>query len=221
VTASSGGGGIAGVDDVENPDYYVRGHPHEGIRVSPPVARCYQPAMLGRGDRHALPLLCYPGRSGDRLRPEEGLVVAVLEHAVGIFQRYAFSPERTDRLLFADIDAWFASSDIDYPFAFVSICDVLGLDVAYVRLGLRQWYEGGRKALRGNRDLSRVSFHQPAVKAMSHLRAVPAPSALGPPGDRIPSNGHGADGGQIQPGPSVGGGRRRSSRPPFPRPSAM
>ena len=121
--------------------------------------------MLDRADEHALPLLCYPGRSGDPLRPEEGLVVAVLEHAVGIFQRYALAPDRAGHRLFAEIDAWFASDDTDYPFAFVSICDVLGLDPAYVRSGLRQWRES----------------RQPGLHAVSRLRAVPAPSALRPP----------------------------------------
>ena len=136
--------------------------------------------MLGRVDKHALPLLCYPGRSGDPLPPKEGLVVAVLEHAVGIFQRHALATDRGGRLIFADIDAWFASDDIDYPFAFVSICDELGLDVAYVRSGLRQWRESRQEASGGKPYISRFPFRQPALHAVSHLRAVPAPSALRP-----------------------------------------
>src|ERR1041384_1876801 len=113
--------------------------------------------MLDRGDQQALPLLCYPGRSGDPMRPEEGLIVAVLQHAGGIFQRHAFAPDRGGRLLFADIDAWFTSDDPDYPFAFVSICNVLGLDVAYVRSGLRQWRESRREALTETPCISSVS----------------------------------------------------------------
>jgi hypothetical protein len=127
--------------------------------------------VLDGAAKPALPLLCYSGGWGDPLRPDERLIVAVLEHAVGLFQRYALAPDRGGRLLFADIDAWFATDDIDYPFAFVSICDVLGLDVAYVRSGLRQWRES-RKPY--------ISFRQPAPHPVSHLRAVPAPSALRP-----------------------------------------
>ena len=134
--------------------------------------------MLDRVDRRALPLLCYSSTSGDPLRREEGLLVAVLEHAVGIFQRYALAPDRGGRRLFADIDAWFASNDSDYRFAFVSICNVLGLDVAYVRSGLRLWRESRREALRGKPCISRLAFRQPALHAVSHLRAVPTPSAL-------------------------------------------
>ncbi len=142
------------------------------MRISPPGARCYEPAMLDGVDRPMLPLLSHAGRSGDPLRREEGLVVAVLEHAVGIFQRYALAPDRGGRLLFAEIHAWFASDDIDHPFAFVRICDVLRLDAAYVRSGLRQWRESRQKALRAKPYISRFPFRQPALHAVSHLRAV-------------------------------------------------
>jgi hypothetical protein len=121
--------------------------------------------MLNRADKHALPLLSYSGRCGDPLQPEERLLVAVLEQAVGIFQRYALAPDRGDRLLFANIDGWFASDAIDYPFAFVSICDVLGLDVAYVRAGLRQWRERRQEGLGGKP--SRFPFRQPALHVVS------------------------------------------------------
>jgi len=136
--------------------------------------------MLGRADEHVLPLLWYPGRSGDPLPPEEGLVVAVLEHAVGIFQRYALAPDRGGRMLFADIDAWFASDDTSYRSAFVSICNELGLDVAYVRQGLRQWRESRQEALGRKADILRLPFRPPARHAVSDLRAVRIPRALRP-----------------------------------------
>jgi hypothetical protein len=116
------------------------------------------------------------------VRPQEGLLVAVLEQAVGIFQRYALASDGADRLLFADIDAWFASDDTTYPFAFVSICDVLGLDVAYVRSGLRQWRESQQEALGAKPYLSRFPFRRPALHAVP--RAAPAPSAR-PARDRV------------------------------------
>ena len=135
--------------------------------------------MLDRADRHALPLLCYSGRSGDPLRPEERLVVAVLEHAVGIFQRHAPARDRGRRMRFAEIEAWFASDDIDYPFAFVSICNVLGLDVAYVRSGLRQWRESRQGALGGKPYISRLGFRQPVLHAVSqHGRSGHLPPPL-------------------------------------------
>ena len=133
--------------------------------------------MLGCASKHARPLLCYSGRSGDPLRPEEGLVAAVLEHAVGIFERYALAPDLGGRMLFAEIEAWFASDDTDYPFAFVSICDALGLDVSHVRSGLRQWRESQREALGGKPCISRFPSRQTALHAVSYLRTARAPSA--------------------------------------------
>ena len=131
--------------------------------------------MLGRADKHPLPLLSYSGGWDDPLRPEEGLIVAVLEHAVGIFQRYALAPDRGDRTLFADIEAWFASDDISYRFAFVSICNELGLDVAYVRQGLRQWRESRQEALGRKADILRLPFRQPALHAVCALRPARGP----------------------------------------------
>src|SRR5689334_19778311 len=82
---------------------------------------------------------CFPTRSGRKMRPEEALAIAVLEDAVRTLQRYAAADERAARMLVAEVEAWFACDDTDHPFTFVSICDVLTLDVAYVRSGLRHW----------------------------------------------------------------------------------
>jgi hypothetical protein len=144
------------------------------------VARCYEPAMLHRADRHVLPLFCYSGRSDDPLQPEEGLLVAVLEQAVGIFQRHALALDRRGHLLFTDIDAWFASNNTDYPFAFVTICAVLGLDVGYVRSGLREWRESRQASLREKPYNSRFLVRQAASHAFLHLRAVPPRSGRRP-----------------------------------------
>src|SRR5881628_2454346 len=74
---------------------------------------------------------------GARIQPEKRLQVAVLADAVLMFHRWA-GDERVRRL-FAEVDAWFASDDADGPFTFVTICDSLGFDPAYVRRGLRRW----------------------------------------------------------------------------------
>jgi hypothetical protein len=135
-------------------------------------------------------LLYHSGRPGDPRQGRNGLVVAVLEHAVGIFERYAFAPDLDGRRIFADIDSWFASNDIDDPFAFVSVCAVLGLDVAYVRSGLRQWRASHQEALRVKPNLSGLPPRQPASHAASHVRAVrylpPAALRVVPPAGARP-----------------------------------
>ena len=84
---------------------------------------------------------CFPIRSGRKMRPEEGLAIAVFEDALRTLQRHTLSDDRAALILVAEVDEWFACNDTDHPFTFVSICDVLALDVAYVRSGLRRWRE--------------------------------------------------------------------------------
>jgi hypothetical protein len=108
---------------------------------------------------------CFPTRSGRKMRPEEGLAIAVLEDAVRTLQRYAVADDRAARLLVAEVDEWFACNDTDHPFTFVSICDVLALNVAYVRSGLRHWRESRQVTLRTEPRVLHLT-------APSHLRAV-------------------------------------------------
>jgi len=61
---------------------------------------------------------------------------AVLEDAVNCFQR-AHGPNG-DRLV-KEAERWLFSNDTRWPFSFVNICLVLGLNVEYMRLGLKRW----------------------------------------------------------------------------------
>ena len=76
------------------------------------------------------------------LQPEKRLMLAVLEDGVGTFQKYSGIPGRRARRLFTEAEEWFASDDIEWPFAFVNVCQGLGLEPQYIRRGLRGWQEG-------------------------------------------------------------------------------
>ena len=76
---------------------------------------------------------------GARTQPEKRLQVAVLADALLTFRRWAGVEHPRARRLFADVDAWFASDDANGPFTFVTICDSLAFDPAYIRRGLRGW----------------------------------------------------------------------------------
>ena len=76
---------------------------------------------------------------GARIQPEKRLQVTVLADAVLTFRRWAGVEHPRPGRLFAEVDAWFASDDADGPFTFITICDSLGFDPAYIRRGLRQW----------------------------------------------------------------------------------
>jgi hypothetical protein len=77
-------------------------------------------------------------RSAVATRPEHRLMLAVLEDAVHLYQIGGRGDARTRRL-YAETERWFASTDTSWPFSFVVICQVLGLDPEYVRSGLRRW----------------------------------------------------------------------------------
>jgi hypothetical protein len=73
------------------------------------------------------------------LQAEKRLMLAVLEDAVGTFQKFAHVSGRRARRLFAEAEEWFASTDTQWPFAFINICQALGLEPEYIQRGLRRW----------------------------------------------------------------------------------
>lgn len=73
--------------------------------------------------------------AGSRLdvsTPERRLALGVLADAV--------RQVRLGGELAADDEAWFASPATDHPFAFLSICEQLGLDPEHLRRGLRRMH---------------------------------------------------------------------------------
>jgi hypothetical protein len=78
------------------------------------------------------------------LQPEKRLMLAVLEDAVGTFQKYATANTRRARRLFTEAEEWFSSEETQWPFAFVNVCQALGLEPLYLRAGLQRWREGQR-----------------------------------------------------------------------------
>lgn len=73
------------------------------------------------------------------LQPEKRLMLAVLEDAVGTYQKYAFSRERNGERLFAEAEEWIESVENEWPYSFANICDALGLEHEFLRSGLRRW----------------------------------------------------------------------------------
>ena len=65
---------------------------------------------------------------------------AVLDDAVRCFQRQAVTDGRRAQRLAREAEEWFFTDNYHWPFSFVNICAVLGLDAEYLRLGLKQWH---------------------------------------------------------------------------------
>jgi hypothetical protein len=101
----------------------------------------------GGGGSGVEPETILPLQFFDRLRidaslqPEKRLMLAVLEDAVGTFQKHAEASGRRGRRMFNEAEEWFNSEDAGWPFAFVNICQGLGMEPDYMRAGLRRWRE--------------------------------------------------------------------------------
>jgi hypothetical protein len=72
-------------------------------------------------------------------RPEAELMRAVLADALGCFQKGLVHQGRRVQRLAREAEEWLFNDDAGWPFSFVSICAVLGLEPAYLRRGLRRW----------------------------------------------------------------------------------
>ncbi len=75
----------------------------------------------------------------DADRAEIRLMIALLQDAVGCFQRNLLARDKMRRGLFREAEAWVMSEESARPFSFDHVCDVLGLSADYVRRLLRQW----------------------------------------------------------------------------------
>jgi len=73
------------------------------------------------------------------LQPEKTLMLAVLDDAVQCFKDHADAQSGRRKKLFEDAAEWLTAQDDDGVFSFENICDVLGMNAAYLRRGLLDW----------------------------------------------------------------------------------
>jgi hypothetical protein len=86
-----------------------------------------------------------PGKKG-----EWRLLVAVLQDAIECFQKHLHAQGKDERLLFKEAEQWIMgkseghvsqAQDRTLSLSFQYICDVIDIDVDYVRSGLQRWRE--------------------------------------------------------------------------------
>ena len=107
-------------------------------------------------------------RAGGALQPEKRLMLAVLESAVWLVLVGGRRRSRCGAA--AEAEQWLASDATDWPFSFVNVCDVLGLDPGYVRAGVVRRAtvtraRGGRAPGSGHFPFRRVAATRHQVKA--------------------------------------------------------
>jgi hypothetical protein len=76
----------------------------------------------------------------------DDLVVAVLEDAMKTYKQGIDSPVPARRVEAFRVEAWVASDDTDWPFAFVNVCEAVGLDPDYVRACMKRWRRGAQRS---------------------------------------------------------------------------
>ena len=83
----------------------------------------------------------YDGRRADSaiILPIKRLMLAVLEDAMRCYQGYFNARTATHRRLFAEAEAWIWDRRADGPFAFDTICEMLGINAECMRNSLREW----------------------------------------------------------------------------------
>jgi len=67
------------------------------------------------------------------------LMLAVLEDALGTYKAGLTSPTPAKRVEAFKVEAWVASDDVEWPFAFVNVCQTVGVSPEYVRTCLTRW----------------------------------------------------------------------------------
>ena len=114
--------------------------PEGGAHTPSEVIEC-----AGRDETHAAgarlePEVVLPAQVFDRrasmLQPEKRLMLAILEDATATLLRHPTPRHAGKRRALRETEAWLDSPDTESPFAFIRICEALGLDAQWLRRGL-------------------------------------------------------------------------------------
>lgn len=80
-----------------------------------------------------------PGFRQFRAQPILALMQAVLVDALVCFHRQCATERLSRRRQQSEAEQWLFSNDVHWPFAFLRVCDALGLDPAYLRQKILRW----------------------------------------------------------------------------------
>jgi hypothetical protein len=125
--------------------------------------------------RFLTPHILTPSQYYDRVHRDDHetqavkrLMLAVLSDAVRCFLAYAAARDRTGRLRFAEAEAWILDHKAAGPFAFVTICESLGIEPDCMREGIRQF---GSLHAHGTKP-SRLGWRPPANRTRPRVLSI-------------------------------------------------
>jgi hypothetical protein len=105
------------------------------------------------------------------LEGEKRLILSVLEDAVECYMKCIEAATSKGQRLFRDADEWINLEDKRWVFSFDNVCEMLDIDPAYMRTGLRKW-KATRLELIARRSLA---------QAQPEAEAIPASAPAQPP----------------------------------------
>ena len=117
----------------------------------------------GDTDDVVLPSQFFSALADPRSEPERRLMIAVLEEAISAVLSRAAANGEERRAVALEAERWFASDSRSWPFAFCTVCDILGLDIDSVRQVIASWRERQR------------SFRRPRLQAGRGRHQVQTP----------------------------------------------
>jgi len=79
------------------------------------------------------------GEGISELSGERALMWAVFTDGIECFRRNAHATSIQHRAEFAEAECWVFTTDWDWPFSFVNLCEMFGLNPFAVRHSLRAW----------------------------------------------------------------------------------
>jgi hypothetical protein len=89
---------------------------------------------------------------------ERALMWAVFADGIECYRRNAHPTSMQQEMDFTEAERWVWSTDWDWPFSFVNLCEAFGFDPSRMRQALERWRER-------RRPLRRQRFRQGALRA--------------------------------------------------------
>ena len=106
------------------------------------------------------------------LEGEKRLILSVLEDAVECFMKGMEATTNKGQRLFRDSEEWINLEDKRWVFSFDNVCEMLDIEPAYMRMGLRKWKEKRLDAIARRRAAQAAEAERAALE--------PAPAAVQP-----------------------------------------
>jgi hypothetical protein len=80
---------------------------------------------------------------------EHRLLIAIMQDAIECFQKHIHARDSKRRQLYMDAELWVTDQSDDGPFSFDNVCDLLGMNPDYLRVGLLDWRDRERARRQG------------------------------------------------------------------------